>query len=332
MKLVIDTLGSDKGYQMAVKGTLDAMKKIDFDAIFVGPEKEIRDLVKESSIDENRFEYLDTNEYIMNDEDPARSIRRKKNSSTVLGLNYLNKENVDGFITAGSTGATLAGGIFITKRLDSVKRGFLGALLPNGDKGFILADTGANMDVPAEVLYQFAIIASAYIRVLFDIEKPRVGLLNVGIEEGKGSAEAKKAYDILKNSKLNFVGNIEARDALNNTCDVLVADGFSGNVFLKSIEGTANLILKKVNESFFKSIKTKIGALLVKDSLKESLSAYDYKAYGGAPLLGLNKLIYKAHGNSDSKNFEKAIGELTTLIEKNVVDEIKTELEEKLND
>lgn len=332
MKLVIDTLGSDQGYTMAVEGTLSAMEKDNFDVVFCGPKEEIEKIVNKSSIDKNRIEYIDTDEYISNEEDPVRSIRRKKNSTTVKGLEYINNEGADGFITAGSTGATLAGAIFIAKRLESVKRAFLGAVLPNGNKGFILADTGANAEVSPEVLFQFGIIGSAYMKALKGIENPRVGLLNIGSEEGKGSQNVKKAYDLFKDSHLNFVGNIEARDALFDTCDVLVCDGFTGNIFLKTIEGTGKLFFSLLKESFMKSVKTKLGALLVKNDLNKSLSKYNYKEYGGAPFLGVNTLIYKAHGNSDSENFEKAILELVDLVKKDVINKIKIELEENLHD
>lgn len=328
MKIVIDALGSDKGYEMIASGLAMAMKKDDtFKAVLVGPENKIKEILKEEKVDFSRLEFIDTDVYIENEDEPVRALRKKKNSTTVLGLNYINNEGADGFISAGSTGALLAGSLFITKRINNVERAFLAAILPNGSKGMVLADTGANMDTSAQILYQFAQMASIYSERFLKISNPRLGLLNVGVEAGKGNKLSKETYNLLQASKLNFIGNIEAREVLNNACDILITDGFAGNVLLKSVEGTASTLIREIKSSIMSSFKTKIGGVLIKPAMKEVLAKYNSKEYGGAALLGVKVPIYKAHGNSDAGNFRNAILEFIDLINSKVVEEIKLELE-----
>lgn len=307
MRLIIDTLGSDEGVKMAVEGTVDAYRKHPFDIVFVGPEKEIKGYLPD---DIQNVEFIDTNEYIHNDEHPVMAIRRKKNASVVLGLQRLNDPDADGFLSAGSTGALLSGGYFITKRIEGIDRGCLGALLPNKLGGTVLVDTGANMDTTPEILRQFAVMGSVYMEHVIRRKNPRVALLNVGEESTKGDKRAQDTYQLLQNAGLNFIGNIEGRSMLSEDADVIVADGFVGNVALKTIEGVAKLLLGEIKTGIYSSLKHKIGGALLKDVFDGIKANYNYKSRGGAPLLGVKKPLFKAHGNSDSHAFSMAITEL----------------------
>ncbi len=329
MKIIIDTLGSDLGYEELVKGSLMARKARPMDLCFVGPEEEIKNIIRKEDIDEKEFDYIDTSVYIANDEDPARSLRRKKDSSTVLGLNRLNEEGYDGFVSAGSTGGLLAGGLFITKRIDQIDRAVLGATLPNSHGGTVLVDTGANMDTKPDFLRQFAIMGSVYANKTMDKPSPKVYLLNVGEEEGKGDLRSKETYKLLEENKhLNFCGNIEARDMLTGKADVIVTDGFAGNVALKSLEGMAGLLSKELKEAVYSSFKTKLGGLLLKSTLKDVAKKYNYKEVGGAPLLGVKKPIFKAHGSSDKKAFMNAVLKCVEFAENDIIGEIEREIGE----
>lgn len=328
MKLIIDTLGSDNGYEEIVKGVIEAASTTSMNFVLVGPEKEIRKIIYDSDIDINRFEFLDTNEFISNDDEPVKSIRRKTNSSTVLGLNKLNEDGYDGYLSCGSTGATLAGGLFITKRIENVQRAVISAALPTTKGSTILVDTGAVMDSTPVMQQQFAIMGSIYAQRVLGKDKPSVYLLNVGTEEGKGDIRTKKVYDLLKETEgINFQGNIEARNLMSGMADVIVSDGFAGNIALKSIEGMAGLIFKELKDGIMKSKKNKLGALLIKDVFKEIGKRYNYKEVGSALLLGVKKPVFKAHGSSDSKAVKSAVLNAEKIINKNIIQYIEEEFE-----
>ncbi len=309
--IIIDALGSDAGPEMVADALLIAMKKREFQATLVGPEP----------LFQNRFSgnanvsIIPTEEFIHNEEQPVFALRRKKTSSTVLGLKKLNEEG-DVFLTAGSTGALLAGGYFITKRMKGMDRLCLVPIIPRPGRDLLLADAGATMDTTPEVLLQFARITVAYAESAMGRPHPTVGLLNVGAESEKGDKRTTAAFELLKESELSFVGNIEARDIFFSDCDILLTDGFAGNVALKSIEGTAKFLMSQLKDVFMQSVKTKLGALLIKDDLKRAFSSFDYKNHGGAPLLGARKPLYKAHGNSTAETFALAIEEALDFAEK----------------
>lgn len=307
MKFIVDTLGSDEGVKMAVEGTVDSYRKHGFDIVFVGPKEEILSYLPD---DLKGVEIIDTKEYIHNDEHPVMAIRKKKNASIVLGLHRLNDDDVDGLVSAGSTGALLSGGYFITKRIDGIERGCLGALLPNKLGGTVLVDTGANMDTTPEILRQFAVMGSVYMEHVIGRENPRVALLNVGEEPTKGDKRAQETYQLLADSPLHFIGNIEGRSMLSEDADVIVADGFVGNVALKTIEGVAKLLLGEIKSGVYSSTKHKLGGMLLKDVFANIKENYNYKSRGGAPLLGVKKPVFKAHGNSDAEAFSMAVSEM----------------------
>lgn len=328
MKIVIDLLGADAPILDLLQGVKIALQeRNDWTAVLVGPE-EI--LSKELTAEEKkRVEILPCNEYIKNTEDPVMSLRRKKDSSTVLGMNYLVDQDLDGFISAGSTGALLAGGLFIVRRIKGINRACLAAILPNPYGGVVLVDTGANMDTTPEILVQFARMGSIYAEAFLHRKQPKVALLNVGTEEGKGDKRAKETFQLLKEDSLNFVGNMEARDILKGDCDVLVADGFAGNVLLKSLEGTAKMLMDELKKGIYSSVKTKMAGAMLKPVFKTLAENYNYKEHGGAPLLGVKKPVYKAHGNSDAKTFALGILELLDYIPCRIEDQIAAGVEKE---
>lgn len=318
MKLIVDLLGADLGPKEIIYGVIDSLDKTKFNFVLVGPESLAKEILKEKNIKLNRFEFIDTDEYITNEEDPARSIRRKKNSSLTLGLNKLNEEG-DGFLSAGSTGALLAGGIFITKRINGVKRSTLATFVPNRQKSVtILVDSGSNVDSKAEMLDQFAIMGSIVSQNFIGKKNPKVYLANIGAEKGKGNNLSKAAYELLEqNDKINFMGNIEPRDFLSGKADVIVADGFAGNMMIKTTEGVAAVLFDEIKEQVESSFLVKLGALLMKPALKAVKDKYDYKKVGAGVILGINKPLFKAHGSSNREAIKHAIYKAEEFIASN---------------
>lgn len=330
MKIIIDTLGTDLGFEQVVQGVIDACPESSSTYLLVGPETEIRQQINNAEVDISRFEFIDTSDYIRNDEEPVRSIRKKKESSIVLGLNKLNEEGYDGLISAGSTGALLAGGLFITKRIEGVERAILSAPIPTRNGPTLLVDTGAVMDSTPEMQEQFALMGSIYSRRVLGQLNPKVYLLNVGAEEGKGDNRAKKTYELLKaNPRLNFKGNMEAREVLSGEADVMVADGFAGNILVKAIEGVAGILFKEIKDGIMSSPKSKLGGLLVKDIFKEIAANYNYKEVGAALLLGVKKPIFKAHGSSDAMAIKSSILTAEKIINADIIKYLE---EEFIND
>ena len=308
MKLIIDLLGSDLGPEEILYGIIDSLNNTKLNYVLVGPEQLAREVINKNSAEITRFEFIDTNEYIKNDEDPARSVRRKKDSSISLGLERLN-EYGDGFLSAGSTGALLAGGIFITKRMEGVLRSTLATFIPNQEgRTTVLVDSGAVVDSKPEMLNQFATMGSVTAEKFLKYDKPKVYLANVGTEEGKGDTLSKETYKLLsENDKINFMGNIEARDFLTGKADVIVADGFSGNMMLKASEGAASVIFGELKSQIDSSFIAKIGALILKPYLMKIKDKYDYSKVGAGIMLGINKPIFKAHGSSNRRAIKNAI-------------------------
>lgn len=302
MKILFDASGGDNAPLAIIQGALDAKEEFKIDATLIGDEKNIRKVALDNNIDLD-FDIIDAKEVIENTDDPAKSIRRKKDSSIVKGLNLLKENEYDAFISCGSTGALLAGGIFIVGRIENVKRAVLPTFLPAKNGKVLLIDSGANMDCDEELLLQFAKLGSSYLESLGN-ENPRVGLLNVGSEEGKGNAVTKKAYQLIKESDLNFVGNIEARDITSGNCDLVVCDGFDGNVILKNTEGIAMFLLKTIQKT---GLEIGIDQIQLKQLLGNTMKNLDYKEVGGVSLLGLKNIIIKAHGSSDAKAIKNAV-------------------------
>ena len=323
MKILIDTFGADEGARVLVDGAILALKEKNFTPVFVGNESEIEKLIDGRISD---YEIIHTDEFISNDEDPVRAIRRKKNSSLVLAYNKLKEEGYNGLLSAGSTGALLAGGIFISKRIDGIDRPTLAAPLPSLGEYTLFMDSGANMDCKPAYLEEFAIMGKVFLENVIHIDSPKIGLLNVGVESHKGNKLTKETYELLENSNLNFVGNVEPRDLFTGDVNILLADGFAGNVAIKAAEGVISLFKSEIKNIFYKSTKNKLAALAIKNDLSKELGKYSSQNIGGVPLLGVKSYVYKAHGNSNDIAISNAILGLIDYISMDVISKIQGEL------
>ena len=332
IKIGIDASGGDNGEKEVIKAIINTMKNnTDIYIVVFGDE----DIIKNEFEKEN-FRYEDYNisifdakEKISMNDHPVMAIRTKKDSSIVKAGEALSSKNIDAFISAGNTGALVALAQFYLKPIKGVDRPVVGAIVPTDKSPMLLVDSGCNVDSKAEWLYQYAILANVYYKLMFKVENPTIGLLSVGTEENKGNDLTLSAYKLLKeNESLNFIGNVEARDLVYGVCDILITDGFAGNVFLKTYEGTATLLLKLIKRQIMSSFTCKLGGILIKPALKKLLSKYDAKIYGGAPILGANGLIIKCHGNSTSIEYTYAIKQSCDLMKKNFNDVIKKSFEE----
>lgn len=326
MKIIIDGMGGDKGYKEVVKGSVDAVKELGVEIIIVGKEDIIEEELKKYDYPQKSIEIMNANDVITNDDEPALAIRRKKDSSMVVGLKALVENKGEGFISAGSTGALLAGGLFIVKRIEGIERAALATVYPTTKGISLLIDAGANVDSKPEYLRQFAVMGSIYCEKILGYRSPRVALANIGTEEGKGNALVKETYTLLRESNINFIGNVEARDIPEGVCDVIVCDGFVGNIILKMTEGMAISIFSLLKKEITASLKSKIGALLLKQQLSSLKGKMDYREYGGAPLLGLKKPVIKAHGSSDAYAFKNAIRQVKNFVENEVINLIENDI------
>ena len=320
IRIVIDTIGGDNGAAVCVKGAVEGIKRNQDVKIFLtGHESELERLLSEYEYDKKRIEIVNATEEISLNESPVKAVREKKDSSLVVGLNLIKEEKADAFISAGSTGAILAGGQFVVGRAKGVKRTPLAHLLPTSAKPSLLLDCGANVDVKPEVLDQFAEMGSIYMECVCGVKNPRVALANVGTEEEKGNALVKAANELLKENKdINYTGYIESRAIPYGKADVIVADGFVGNTIIKLYEGLSKMILKELKGAFLSSFKSKVGAMLIKTSMKKTLKKFDASDKGGAPLLGLKGLVVKIHGNSKEGEVISAIDQCVSFVKNDV--------------
>ena len=317
MKLAIDGMGGDHAPQSVVEGVLLALN--DFPNVEIqlyGKEQELKKYISSSH---ERLEIVHCEEVVEGEDDPARAVRRKKDSSMTRMLEAVSEGRANACLSAGNTAALMAGGLFKVGRIEGVFRPALSTTLPTIDgKGFLMLDLGANSEAKPENLLQYAIMGDIYAKKVRGIDNPRIGLLNIGTEEKKGNELTKSVYQLLSDSNLNFVGNVEARDLLQNVADVVVTDGFTGNMVLKSIEGTAGAMMSMLKEVFMASGKTKIGALLVKSELKGLKTKLDYSEHGGAALFGLQAPVVKAHGSSNARAIYNAIRQASIMVEHDV--------------
>lgn len=320
MRIAIDAMGGDNAPKAIVEGAMEAIKDMqDLHITLIGDEKKINQYLT----DKERIDIIHTEEVIGPDEEPIRAVRRKKNSSLVLMANEVKEKRADACISAGNTGALVVAGLFVVGRTKGIDRPALSPTLPtiNG-RGFLLLDAGANVDANAHNLVQYAIMGSIYSEKVRLIPKPTVALLNVGTEDTKGNNVTKKAYNLLKNAPIHFIGNIEARDLLDGVADVVVTDGFSGNITLKSIEGTALHVMKLLKKTLTSSVKTKLAAGLIKKELMNLKHELDYPEYGGAALFGLTAPVIKSHGSSNHRAIYHTIRQASHMIENRVIETI----------
>ncbi|MFS1513238.1 phosphate acyltransferase PlsX [Chengkuizengella sp. SCS-71B] len=328
MKIAIDAMGGDHAPEVNVKGAMLAAKQWkDIEIILVGDSKQIHSFLDPSF---PNISVTHTDEMISGNEEPVRAVRRKKNSSMVLAGRMVKDKSADAMISAGNTGALMTTGLLVIGRIPGVERPALAPMLPTMDNvGLLALDLGANMDASAEHLVQYALMGNIYRTKIHGIDSPRVGLLNVGTEEGKGSEITKEVYPLLKQLPIHFIGNVEARDVLNRNCDVLICDGFVGNILLKAMEGTASNIFSVLKVELTKNLLRKAAAAILKPSLSAFKKKMDYTTYGGAPLLGVNGVCIKSHGSSDANAVKNAIGQARNAIEKKLVDSIASEIGKK---
>ena len=285
----------------------------------VGQEEVIRAELAKYKYPEDRLEILDAREIIEMSEPPVNAIRKKKDSSIVRGLKLVKEGTCDAFVTAGSTGATLAGGQLLVGRIRGIERPPLAPLMPTAKGPVLLVDCGANMDARPSQLVQFAQMGSIYMKNMTGVENPRVALVNVGAEEEKGNALVKEVYPLLKECEgINFIGNIEARDIPAGEADVVVCDAFVGNVILKLYEGLASTLIHKIKDALMSTLRSKLGALMIKPALKGMLKEFDITSYGGAPMLGLRGLVVKTHGNSEAVEIRNAIEQCILFKKKDI--------------
>lgn len=326
MKLIFDINGGDNKAEI-IKGAIDASKEFDKEVILVGREDFIKENLEELDYNKEKIEIINASENIENNEEPVLALRKKKDSSIVKAMTLLKEKKADVLISAGSTGALLGGGIFLVGRIKGIKRGVLPTLIPGLKSNTLVIDSGANMDTSPDLLEEFAMLGDIFLREYYKIESPRIGLLNVGAEEGKGNKLYKEAYQKLKESDLNFVGNIEARDIMDNDVDLLVCDGFDGNVLLKSIEGVVDFATKSVFHGIATSDLDDKSKKAFTEFLMNKFKNLDAKEVGGTILLGIDGNIIKAHGNSDAKAIKNAAKYAIDIVESNIVEKIKEKVE-----
>jgi phosphate acyltransferase len=326
MRIAIDAMGGDHAPQAPVEGALAAAREWkDTEIILVGDEAKLAPLLKDKPAN---LTIRHASEKIEADDEPVKAVRRKKDSSMVVAGRLVREKEADAMISAGNTGALMTTGLLIIGRMEGIERPALAPMIPTLDGVGVLAlDLGANMDATPDQLLQYAIMGSIYRQKVHGIAKPRVGLLNVGTEAMKGNELTKAAYPLLEQAPVHFVGNVEARDVLQAQCDVLVCDGFVGNILLKSLEGTAGAIFSVLKEEFTKSWLTKLAAAVVKPGLSRFKKKLDYKEHGGAPLLGVDGLCLKSHGSSDATAIKNAVRQARQALQNDLVRTISTEIQ-----
>ena len=334
MKIIVDAMGGDNAPEQIVLGAIDALcEDKQLEVTLVGDTDAICKVLAGKKYDDNRLEIIDAKDVITNDDSPTMAIKTKKESSLVKAFEALNRDDADGFVSAGSTGAVLVGAFMKVGRIKGVSRPALAPVLPTlKGNGVVLCDCGANVDCKPVNLQHFAIMASAYAEGMLGVKNARVGLLNNGAEAHKGNELTQEAYKLLSETRgINFVGNCEARDILSGDYDVVVCDGFNGNIALKSAEGTANTMLKLIKDGVYSGgLKSKLGALMLKSVFKNVKKKMDYNAHGGACFLGVNKIVVKSHGASKSKSITASILQAKSLAEAKVCDKIKSGITEVL--
>lgn len=329
MKIAVDIYGGDYAPDEIIKGCVLALNSNrDISLVMVGKHDEIIEKLKNENYDKQRVEIIAAQDVITCEEVPTTAIRAKKESSLVKALDYV-KQNDDciGLVSAGSTGAVLTGAFLKIGRIKGILRPALAPVLPTLDGGSVLLiDCGANVDCKPAMLEQFAYMGSAYMKSVFNIENPRVGLLSNGTEDAKGNSLTKEAFALLKQTPLNFVGNMEARDITSGKYDVVVCDGFAGNVALKASEGIATMMLKMIKREIYSSFKTKLGGALLKGSFKKIQSVLDYNQSGGAPFIGVEKLVIKSHGSSKAQSICGSIMQVYNMHKNDLIGKIKSAL------
>lgn len=330
MNIFLDVMGGDHAPEEIIKGAIDAIKEYDCSLVLVGQKEVIASELKQYQYPTEKIEIIHAETVIENTEDPAMAIRKKNDSSLVVALEEMKKRDQSVLISAGSTGALLSGGLLKLGRIKGIRRPALASMLPKENGVSLLIDTGANADCKPEYLVQFAQLGTIYFENVLGKKNPSVGLINIGTEAKKGNSLVKAAYELLEASSLNFIGNVEARDVLESQADILVCDGFTGNIVLKLTEGVASFLLNGVKKAVVSSTTGKIGGLLIKSNLKSFVKQFDYAEYGGAPFLGVQGGIIKAHGSSNAYAIKNAIKQSISFLENDVLRKISENTSEEV--
>ena len=327
VRVVVDAMGGDYAPAELVHGAVEAVLADEsVRVILAGRQEDIKKELAKYTYPKDRIEIVHAEEVIETGEPPVNAIRRKKDSSIAVGMRMVKKGEADAFVSSGSTGAVLVGGQLLVGRIRGVERPPLAPLIPTANGVSLLIDCGANVDARSSHLVQFARMGSVYVKNVLGIENPRVGLVNIGVEEEKGNALVKETYPLLKECPdINFIGSVEAREIPAGACDVIVCEAFVGNVILKLYEGLSSTLIKKIKQGMMTSTRAKLGGLLVKPALKENVKNFDVSQYGGAPMLGLNGLVVKTHGSAKSGEIKNAVMQCVQF-KKQHIDEMMKEL------
>lgn len=333
MIIAVDGMGGDFSPQAVVEGCIEAVNELDVDIVITGPKDEINKCLTKGKYKQGKITVLDASEVISTNEAPVMALRKKKDSSLVKALNLVKDGTADAIISAGSTGALMAGATLIVGRIKGIDRVALAPMLPGVNGSFMLIDSGANVDCKSEYLLQFALMGKVYFENVLNIENPTIGLINIGTEEEKGNELTKSVHKMLKQTDFNFVGNVEPRDVSNGNVNILICDGFIGNTILKMYEGVALNIFDLLKKETMASTKYKIGGLLLKPVFKKLKKRFDYSEYGGSAFLGSKGICIKAHGSSDAKAFKNSVNVAFNCFQNNIINKISTEIERtnKLN-
>ncbi len=326
MKIAIDAMGGDYAPEEIVNGAVLACRELSAEVILVGNEKKITDLLKNQSVSGLKLEIYNTSEVIEMDEHPANAVKKKKDSSLVVANRLVKEGAASAVISAGNTGAAMSASLLTLGRIKGINRPAIASPMPTNTGVSVLLDAGANADCDPDNLLQFALMGSIYAEQVFSIAKPRVGLLSIGEEETKGNKLTIEAHQLLKQSKLNFIGNIEGRDVHHGECEVIVCDGFVGNIVLKLSEGLASALFGQIKTALTKNLITTTGALMVKSAFKSIKGKMDYTEYGGAPLLGLNGISMISHGRSNAKAIKNAVKAAMKAVNEDIVGKIAASL------
>lgn len=326
MKILVDAMGGDSAPDSVVKGCIDAVNEIDgFEILLLGDKNKIIEILDKHDFNKNRIKIHETSEVITVDDIPTKAIKSKKDSSMVVGFRMLKEKKGDIFVSCGNSGALMTGALLILGRIKGVDRPSLAAMIPTKTGNGLIIDAGLNTICKPINYYQFGIMGTIYSKAMLGLKEPRVGLVNIGAEEGKGNEVLKQAHTLLSKSNLNFVGNIEGHDVMAGKVDVIVCDGFTGNVLLKFLEGAASFFMGSLKNIFNSNVKTKLSGLMIKDKLKKYKRKLDPEEHGGAPILGINGLVLKSHGNSNEKTVKNVVIKASRFAGKNVIESIKNQ-------
>ena len=329
MKIIIDAMGGDNAPAAVVKGAVRAKKELGVDIVLVGREEDVKACLENEGCSD--IEIVDAREVVTMEDDPSTATRRKKDSSMTVALNLLKDGKGDAVVSAGSTGALLTGATLIVKRIRGIRRAALAPVLPAGEHGIMLIDCGANVECTPEYLLQFAYMGSFYAKKLMGCDNPRVGLLNVGTEDTKGGELQHQSFELLKQAheegRINFVGNVEGTGVFAGAADVVVTDGFTGNVLLKATEGCIKFMMTQLKGVFYKNTKNKLAAAVLKSDLAQMKRSMDVNEVGGTALIGISKPVIKAHGSSDDKSIFAAIRQAVGVVNSGIIADIDSNIE-----